>query len=371
MNLSYWERKNWLSDIDLIIIGSGIVGLNCGLAYREQYPDARIVILEKGMLPQGASTKNAGFACFGSLSEIISDLKQLPEQEVLDLIEMRWSGLDYLRKLLGDKEIGYQQHGGYELFLEHQAEEYEQCLSQINTINQLLYPIRNTAIFQAQKDQFQFGNILPKVIYNPYEGQIETGQMMQRLLQLALSKGILILNGIQVETYQETSSKVEVKTPYFTLESQHLAIATNGFSRSFLDIDLSPARAQILITQPIQNLHIQGTFHIDEGYYYFRNIDNRILFGGARNLAFEEETTTQFGETNIVQNQLEKILREVILPQQSFQIEHRWSGIMGMGGNKKPIIQRASDRVAYGVRLGGMGIAIGSMIGRKLAKILP
>ncbi len=32
MNLSYWEYKTWLSNIDYTIVGSGIVGLNCALA---------------------------------------------------------------------------------------------------------------------------------------------------------------------------------------------------------------------------------------------------------------------------------------------------------------------------------------------------
>src|SRR5690554_7400913 len=70
MNFSFWENKNWFSDIDFAIIGSGIVGLHTALRLRRLYPASKIVIFEKGMLPQGASTKNAGFACFGSLSEI-------------------------------------------------------------------------------------------------------------------------------------------------------------------------------------------------------------------------------------------------------------------------------------------------------------
>ncbi|MBT5920938.1 MAG: FAD-binding oxidoreductase, partial [Flavobacteriaceae bacterium] len=72
--LSYWEHKHWLSNIDFAIIGSGIVGLNCALSLREKHPNATIVVFEKGILPHGASTKNAGFTCFGSISEILSDI---------------------------------------------------------------------------------------------------------------------------------------------------------------------------------------------------------------------------------------------------------------------------------------------------------
>jgi glycine/D-amino acid oxidase-like deaminating enzyme len=125
-----------------------------------------------------------------------------------------------------------------------------------------------------------------------------------------------------------------------------------------------------LITEPIPNLDIKGTFHLDRGYYYFRNIGDRILLGGGRNLDFETENTTEFGQTKIVQNKLEDLLKNVILPNREFRIAHRWSGIMGVGNSKKPIVSQLSENVFCGVRLGGMGVAIGSLIGTELADLI-
>jgi hypothetical protein len=68
------------------------------------------------MLPHGASTKNAGFACFGSISEIIDDLKSHSEEEVYQLVTKRLEGLRLLRSL-GDEAIDFKPYGGYELFL--------------------------------------------------------------------------------------------------------------------------------------------------------------------------------------------------------------------------------------------------------------
>src|SRR5690606_21468473 len=97
MNLSYWEYNTWLSNIDFAVIGSGIVGLNCALSLRKKYPNSKIVVFERGMLPSGASTKNAGFACFGSISEILEDLKTHSEEEVVQLVKTRVEGLKLLR----------------------------------------------------------------------------------------------------------------------------------------------------------------------------------------------------------------------------------------------------------------------------------
>jgi hypothetical protein len=40
---------------------------------------------------------------------------------------------------------------------------------------------------------------------------------------------------------------------------------------------------------------------------------------------------------------------------------------MGVGSQKKPIIKKLYPGVYCGVRLGGMGVAIGSSIGKELA----
>jgi len=369
MNLSYWEIKSWLTNVDYTIVGSGIVGLNCALQLKEKHPKANILILEKGLLPQGASTKNAGFACFGSLSEILSDLKQHTTEEVLALVKQRQEGLKRLRGTLGDYNIGYKALGGYELFSEQDNTLFQACLSKKEEINQLLKPLFKADVFSLKPNTFHFKNIKENYIFNQFEGQIDTGKMMEALLKKVQEKGIKILNNVTVESFLDKTDAVNIKTNQFEFTTSKLLIATNGFASQLISETVKPARAQVLITKPIKNLHINGTFHLDEGYYYFRNIDNRILFGGGRNLDFKAEETTELSQTELIQNQLEVLLKTTILPNTSFEIEHRWSGIMGVGSQKKPIVKQLSSNVFCGVRLGGMGVAIGSVIGKQLADI--
>jgi glycine/D-amino acid oxidase-like deaminating enzyme len=370
MNLSYWEIKTWLSNIDYTIVGSGIVGLNCALHLRQRFPKAKILVLEKGMLPQGASTKNAGFACFGSLSEIIDDLKTHSEDEVIKLIKKRVNGLMLLRETLGDKVIDYQTLGGYELFLDTNEDLYQLCVNKQDDINKLLYPVFQSEVFSTKQNSFNFKNIKPNYSFNRFEGQIDTGKMMEALLSKAQEEGIKILNNCTVKQFEDDANGVKVETNNFEFSTKNVLIATNGFATKLIEQPVRPARAQVLITKPIKDLHIKGTFHLDEGYYYFRNINNRILFGGGRNLDFKTEETAEFGETEIIQNKLEDLLKTTILPNTKFEIDHTWSGIMGVGQQKKAIVKQISNHVYCGVRLGGMGIAIGSLIGKELAHLI-
>lgn len=367
-SLSYWEIKQWFQNVDFTIVGSGIVGLNCALRLRERFPNAKILILEKGFLPQGASTKNAGFACFGSLSELIDDLKSHSEEEVVDLVKRRWDGLELLRKNLGDRQIDFQKHKGFELF--NDTALFEKCVSQKDAINELLFPVFNKNVFTENENTFGFQKIVPRYIVNDFEGQIDTGKMMSELLKKVREKGITIVNNISVEGFISKNNAVEIKTDKLTFTSKQLLIASNGFSKRLINEEVQPARAQVLITKPIKNLHIKGTFHLEEGYYYFRNIDNRILLGGGRNLDFKEEETMEFSTTELIQNKLEELLKTIILPDINVEIEHRWSGIMGVGNQKKSIVKPIDGNVFCGVRLGGMGVAIGSLVGKELADLV-
>ena len=156
MNLSYWEYKTWLSNVDFTVVGSGIVGLSTALALASRFPKAKILVLEKGILPQGASTKNAGFACFGSISEILSDMEHHSDREVQALVQNRYDGIQLLRKNLGDSGIDFQQLGGHELFMDSHQELFEMCLAKTPVVNELLYPVFGSAAFHANSNSFRF-----------------------------------------------------------------------------------------------------------------------------------------------------------------------------------------------------------------------
>ncbi|NOQ73347.1 MAG: FAD-dependent oxidoreductase [Crocinitomix sp.] len=365
--LSYWEKETYINHTDFLVIGSGIVGLSTAIHIKERNPSKKVTVLERGYLPTGASTKNAGFACIGSPSELLADLEKQSEEIVFDTVQKRWQGLNYLRELLGDEAIEYKEFGSYELFTTAQEASYQACLKRIDYLNSKLNPITGIQkVFLAASKickSAEFNNF-KYAIKHAAEGQINTGKMMAALLKLAQSKGIHILNGIEAKEIQNQ----KLLTNIGSFKFNKLAVCTNGFAKTLLPKeDVSPARAQVLVTSPIENLPFLGIYHFDEGYYYFRNIGNRVLFGGGRNLDIKGETTTKLETTEQITDHLEKILRENILPNCEFTIEYKWAGTMGVGKSKSPIIKKLSEHVYCGVRLGGMGVAIGTLVGKELA----
>jgi len=326
---------------------------------------------KRGTLPSGASTKNAGFACFGSISELVDDMKQNGEQAMLNLVKRRWDGLRRLREKLGDTAIDYKGYGGYELFHED-TEDYTTYKEYIPFFNNRLAEIIGIkSIFEEVEHVTQFGfkdNI--RLIKNTAEGQLHPGKMIQSLLYKASKMGIQVFSGITIKHIEEIGNVVNLYSDLYDLSTKKLLIATNGFTNRLLpDLDLQPARNQVIITQPIPGLQLKGCFHYDKGYYYFRNVENRVLLGGARNKALVEETTDLFGTTKTIQSALMTFLRTTILPTQSIEIDYKWSGILGVGGSKSPIVKKINERIGMSIRLGGMGIAIGTLVGEEGANL--
>lgn len=365
---SLWEKQSFLTP-DILVIGAGITGLSAAATMKEQSPNLKVTVLERGVLPSGASTKNAGFACFGSVSELINDVRTLGEKGMIKLVEKRWDGLQKTCQRLGRQMIDIQIKSGYELIFEDSGVE-----TQIEQINGLLEPFFQSDVFKLSDTKikdFGFGKTL-HLVENHLEGQLDTGKLIASLWKYCAEIGVQVHTGCEVLNFNEEEDGVVVSCGEVSFKADKVAVCTNAFTKSLLsnELDLAPGRGIVMSIQPKQDLRFEGTFHYEEGYYYFRDYYGKLLFGGGRNLALEEETTTEFGVNTQIKDKLITDLETIILPGQGYEIEMEWSGIMAFGQNKAPIVEKLSDRIALGVRLGGMGVAIGSLVGEEVAEIL-
>ena len=372
-NISFWE-KNWLTGYDFVVIGAGIVGCFTALRIASENKNAKVALIERGILPLGASTKNAGFACFGSISEIEKNRKEMSDDDLLSLLELRIKGLEKLRNNLGDKNISYSNCKGYELFFGIDGLE-----QRIYKINELLNPIMGKDCFSiCNNDIKRFGfakEIVVGLTENKHEGSINPGKMIFCLKKKLGSLGVDCYFSTEVESFEETSKKIFLKlkssNQSIDIKTNKLAICTNAFAKRWFETeDISPGRGIILLTNEIPNLKIDGCFHYKQGYYYFRNVKKRLLIGGGRETDLNNESTLSFGTNKIIRQKLIEHIKNFILPDINFKIESEWSGIMGFGKNKLPLIKRMSKNIVLGVRLGGMGISIGSIVGEKTAELI-
>ena len=372
---SIWESESFFSPKDFIIIGSGFTGLWSAFYLKKHYPKKKILILERGLIPSGASGRNAGFACFGSFTELLADRDKQGEKEMLELVEKRYKGLEKIRKHFKANLIDYENFGGYELVSPNDFPDLNSLRTQLDELNVLLRDITGKQkTFQLNDSKVKMfglgGN--HHLIENKLEGQLHSGKLLQALTSMVNAMGVTILTQTEVKNMEIRNNRVELDTNWpVQLQAGQVLVCTNAFAKTLLpDLDVRPARGQVLVTEPIDGLKIKGTFHFDEGYYYFRNLGNRVLLGGARNKSFEEEETFSADTSEFIQNELERFLKETIIPGTAYQVSHRWSGTMAVGKEKNPIVQKINDQIFCAVRMSGMGVALAPQLGKLVAGMM-
>jgi gamma-glutamylputrescine oxidase len=370
--ISVWEASSFYRDREFIIIGAGFMGLWTALKLSEKYPGADILVLERGSIPTGASTRNAGFVCFGSLTELMEDAQLYGEEAMLQTCYKRYAGIRKIREFAQKHSIDLEISGGYELIDNDPFFIQEDIREAITRMNNLLKSFAGVSCYELADNKIPvFGfHSFRHLIYNRQEGTVHPGKLVQALMKACAERGVEFLFDAEVVQFSESSEGVEViMKDEVRIRTDKLFICTNAFSGKFVnDVELYPARGQVLYAMTKHPVKFKGSFHYNRGFYYFRDYNGGVVLGGARNIAVVEETTQAFGLTDTIQHELENFLKRII-PGEEFSVVQRWSGIMAMGDTKTPVVKKISESISAGIRLSGIGVAVSPVLAEELINL--
>lgn len=363
-NRSFWEKELYDQKYDLIVVGAGLTGLSAAYFFREKHPDATILVIDRGLYPIGASTRNAGFACIGSVGELIADLEIETEEIVKQRIQDRYKGLLLLREVLGDQHIDYDACGGWEIFTN--SDEFLKLQESVPKLNALMEEMID------EKNVFKIGTYSGNPsFFNRVEGQLHPGKMIKTLYQKCIRSGIEFRWDTNIQEIDTDLNQIRSQRGY-QFRSGKLIIATNAFTSKLLpNQKITPGRGYAFVTNELTFMNWKGTFHFNKGYVYFRNIgEQKILLGGGRNIAYDEECTSKFGVNQTIKEYLINFADEVLELEKGWSIEHEWSGIMGFTKSKSYLLENISTNCVLAAGLSGMGVALGMNLGKKASKLV-
>lgn len=370
---SCWEDTTVLSPADYLIVGAGITGINAAISIKAHAPAARVIVLDRGSWGEGASFRNAGFACLGSPTELLADLQDGQDDLVWHLVEMRHRGLQQLIRRVRPGAMELSRCGGTEFFSRDEPDLWEQTLDQLSMLDHHLKQItgRKEPHFFPTQSEGGFRNGFGQILIAD-EARIHPGKMMMRLHEMARSLGVMILGGVAITGWTDTGSGIDVQTSTgHVWHTRRLGLATNGFTRRLMpELEVVPARNQVFLTQPIKGIVWDRCFHAHQGYIYARRVGEQLLIGGARHIDPIGETTDVPGTTSEIETYLLDYLnRHFPVPEGTCFVK-RWSGTLGVGSKKIPIICEVGQNIFAAVRLGGMGVAIGTLVGEQLSEMM-
>lgn len=361
---SYWERELYDVSYDLIVVGAGLTGQSTAYFFKKNNPNARVLVIDRGFFPLGASTRNAGFVCFGTIGEHIADLEIDSEESLKKRIKSRYEGLLLLRETLGDEAINYEDTGGWEFFTDEA--EFVKARDQIEYFNGWMEDLI------GEKDLYEAGTYMGiPSIYNRCEGMIHPGKMVGKLYEMNRGIGVEFRFNTPVESIDVESASLVCENGV-KLKAEKLVVATNAFTRRLLpEKIIKPGRGYVFVTKPMDVIEWKGTFHFNKGYVYFRNLgEDRVLLGGGRNVDQQAEETDEFGINPSIKEYLINFANEVMELPDGWEIEQEWSGIMGFTESKSPTLEKVGENTLVVAGLSGMGVALGMQLGKTAAKTI-
>ena len=366
---SFWEKKNPGINSDICIVGGGFTAAWTAFFLSKNNPDVRITIIDAMKGSRAASTRNAGFLCYGSPSEILADIESMGEKEAINLLSLRVKGLGLIKKYVPDHTAEISYIGGREFFPPSLQSLWENTSSRLEYLNDLIEPqigFRPYSIGKAD-EAFRSGNC----IHIREEGVVNPAALLFFLNSEIRKRGVQIIEGTKITSIDEKQDGVKLYTESgVVFQAKKVLMATNAFTAELIpDLpEIKPARNIVCILKPSAPLELTACYHTNEGYVYYRKAGNYFLIGGGRNWFKEEEFTSSMEvRQEVVEKLVDFAKSELFHPKFKFETFMSWSGIMGVGPEKSPVFQWAGDKVLIAARLSGMGVALCPLLGQKAA----
>lgn len=176
----------------------------------------------------------------------------------------------------------------------------------------------------------------------------------------AQEAGVLMRFNADVERIEEERSGVRiVLRDRDEVLCERVLVATNGFTPALLpELDVVPARSQVLITAPIPGLRLRGTFQCTRA-----SISSAIAPVACCWVAVGTSTWKASAPCTRTSHHWSKAIWSACCAKwsgQAFTIANRCCGTLAFGSRSKShLVERIGERVVVAVRMGGMGMAIG------------
>jgi gamma-glutamylputrescine oxidase len=335
--------------VDVAIVGGGVTGCACARVLAEA--GLKVRLHEARQIASGASGRNGGFALRGGAAPYDVSVESIGHERAAAYWRATEQAVDRIEALAGDAfaRTGSLRLAGDEEEAQQLRREYELLQSDgfdVEWREELDEPVRS--LFTA-------------AMFHPPDGAVQPARWVRRLAALAAEAGADLREDSRVESVAD-------------LDAEQVVVATDGYPSGLvgpLEGSIIPTRGQMLATEPIPERLFDCPHYSRHGFdYWQQREDGRILAGGFRDTALDEEFTTSEETTSTIQASLERLVSDLVgwpvVP------THRWAGLFGFVPDFMPVVGRVPGEDGLWISGGysGHGMVLGFMCGELVANAI-
>jgi glycine/D-amino acid oxidase-like deaminating enzyme len=342
-------RGDLTTRVDVGIVGAGVTGCACALALAEA--GLRVRVVDGRRVAEGASGRNGGFALRGTASPYDEVVASLGRERALALWRWTEQEIDEIERLAGDafRRVG-------SLRLAADAEEREDLRDEIEGLW--------ADGLDAEWIDTPAGPLAGRfsaAIRHPTDGVLQPARWVRHLAALAVSAGAELVEGRRISDPEE-------------LRADTVVIATDGYPSGLLgELEglVVPTRGQVIATESLEERLFEVPHYGRHGFdYWHQSEEGRLVAGGFRDIAIDQEFTADEDVTDAVQRSLERFVSDLVGRQ--LRVDYRWAGIFGLVLDFLPVVGRLPDRDGTWLAAGysGHGNVLGFGCGRLVARAI-
>ena len=336
-------------ETDVCVVGLGGSGLTCVRELRALGVHA--IGVEAGRIGGGAAGRNGGFLLAGLAHFYHDAVARHGSARARAIYALTLDELDRI-----ESEVPSLVSRPGSLRIAESDEERGDCVAQLEAMRADGLPVE------------PYDGAEGRGLLVPGDGTFQPLARCRALAAMAIDDGAALYERSPVTRIDERG----VHTERGSVRAAHVVVAVDGCLERLLPElagRVRSARLQMLATAPTTDVTLPRPVYARWGYdYWQQRPDGAIALGGARDIGGESEWTTNATPTSVVQDALERRLRDTLHVQAP--ITHRWAATVSYSADALPVV----DEVRCGVwALGGYcgtGNVIGALLGRGLARWL-
>ncbi|NMP21785.1 FAD-dependent oxidoreductase [Sulfobacillus harzensis] len=371
---SFWQREvpgqfppaSGTKHVDIAIVGAGYTG--SWLAYWLRDYGSSVTVLEAETPGFGASGRNGGLMLQGPAQLLADAADSLGEENARVIAQMTRESFSWVREIETRHAIDF--HATGSLYLAGGVDERPAVEKTAALYQKMGVPAR---LIDRSELPRSLGTLNgDAALWIPDDGMIHPLKLIRALLAEATARGVEICAHSPVAEIEETPNGVLLHGPNFSVQAERAVIAANAYSASLLPhhaLPIQPVRGQVLVTQPLPPLDHAYPVYADHGFnYWHQRPDGRLVIGGFRHLAMDEEQGTDLILHRAIQDKLTQLARH--LAGAPITIGQRWAGIMAMTPDHRPYLGPLSPSLWIAAGFNGHGSTVTPVAARMLRDAL-